>query len=188
LRRGETLLVHAAAGGVGLAAVQIGKALGATVIGTAGGPEKLALVREAGADHALDYRDGAWVDAVKELTGRRGADVIYDPVGGETFDLSTKCVAFSGRILIIGFAGGTIPQLALNRVLLKNFSVVGVHWGAYFDRDPETLEAEARALFALYAKGLIKPLIAKRFPLEQAKDALEALGDRKTVGKVVLIP
>lgn len=188
LRAGETLLVHAAAGGVGLAAVQIGKALGATVIGTAGTPEKLELVRSAGADHALDYRDGTWVEQVKSLTGGRGADVIYDPVGGETFDLSTKCIAFSGRILVIGFAGGTIPTLALNRLLVKNFSVVGVHWGAYFDRDPETLEADARALFELYERGLIKPVIADRFPLERAEDALEALGNRKTVGKVVLIP
>jgi NADPH:quinone reductase len=188
LEAGETLLVHAAAGGVGLAAVQIGKAMGATVIGTAGGAEKLELVRAAGADHTLDYRDDAWVDRVKELTGGRGADVIYDPVGGETFDLSTKCIAFSGRILVVGFAGGTIPTLAMNRVLLKNFAVVGVHWGAYFENEPETLKRDAKVLFALYDRGLIKPLIAKRFPLEQAREALEALADRKTVGKVVLIP
>jgi NADPH:quinone reductase len=188
LKPGETLLVHAAAGGVGLAAVQIGKALGATVIGTAGSAEKLGLVREAGADHALDYRDGAWVERVKELTGGRGADVIYDPVGGEIFDLSTKCVAFSGRILVVGFAGGTIPTLAMNRVLLKNFAVVGVHWGAYFEQDPQTLKAEAKALFSLYDEGRIRPLIAERLPLDRAREALEALADRKTVGKVVLIP
>lgn len=188
LRAGETLLVHAAAGGVGLAAVQIGKAMGAKVIGTAGSPEKLALVRDAGADHALDYRDEGWVDEVKALTGGRGADVIYDPVGGEIFDKSTKCIAFAGRILVVGFAGGQIPTLAMNRVLVKNFAVVGVHWGAYFDHDPEALEEDARALFALYERGLIKPVVAARFPLERAKDALEALADRKTVGKVVLVP
>ena len=129
LRQGETLLVHAAAGGVGLAAVQIGAALGACVIGTAGTPGKLDLVKQNGADVVLNYRDEDWVGRVKELTDGRGADVIYDPVGGDTFDLSTKCVAFEGRILIIGFASGHIPSAKMNRVLVKNFSLVGLHWG-----------------------------------------------------------
>lgn len=188
LQPGETLLVHAAAGGVGIAAVQIGRALGATVIGTAGSEDKLTLAREQGAQHALSYRDDSWKDAVLELTGGRGADVIYDPVGGDIFDLSTKCVAFSGRILVIGFAGGRIPTLAMNRVLLKNFSVVGLHWGAYFKHDPGLIARAQQELFDLWREGKINPLVTSTYPLDQAPQALEDLGGRQTVGKVVLHP
>lgn len=188
LQPGETLLVHAAAGGVGLAAVQIGRALGARVIGTAGSDDKLALAREHGAEHAFTYRDDAWKDAVLELTGGRGADVIYDPVGGDTFDLSTKCIAFSGRILVIGFAGGRIPTLAMNRVLLKNFSVVGLHWGAYFKHDPALIGQAQAELFELYRAGKIAPLVTSAYALEDAAKALEDLGGRNTLGKVVLHP
>src|SRR6185295_18959961 len=127
LQPGETLLVHAAAGGVGLAAVQIGAALGARVLATAGSPAKLEVARAHGAEAAFDYSTPEWVDAVKAATGGRGADVIYDPVGGEVFDLSTKCIAFSGRLLVIGFASGVIPSIQANRVLLKNIAVVGLH-------------------------------------------------------------
>jgi len=188
LREGETLLVHAAAGGVGLAAVQIGVALGARVIGTAGAPDKLDLVKEHGADVVLNYRDEEWVERVKELTDGRGADVIYDPVGGDTFDLSTKCIAFEGRLLIIGFASGRIPSAKMNRVLVKNFSLVGLHWGLYFEKDPQVLQEAQAALSQLYAVGKIAPLVSATYPLADAKDALDALGARKTTGKVVMIP
>ncbi len=188
LRAGETLLVHAAAGGVGLAAVQIGAALGARVIGTAGTKEKLEIVAENGAEFVVNYREGDWVSRVKDLTDGRGADVIYDPVGGDTFDASTKCIAFEGRILIVGFASGRIPTVAMNRVLLKNFSLVGIHWGLYFDENPEVLRESQVALSRLYAEGKIKPVVSRTFPLKDAKSALAALGSRKTTGKIVLVP
>src|SRR5581483_7470027 len=130
LGSGEWLLVHAGASGVGMSAIQIGKALGARVIATAGSQEKLEFARAQGAEHILDYTDPAWVDEVKRITGP-GADVIYDPVGGDIFDLSTKCIAPHGRLLVIGFAGGRIPSIQANRILLKDMSVVGVFWGKY---------------------------------------------------------
>jgi NADPH2:quinone reductase len=188
LRQGETLLVHAAAGGVGLAAVQIGAALGARVLGTAGTPDKLDLVKQNGADVALNYRDEDWVERVKELTDGRGADVIYDPVGGDTFDLSTKCVAFEGRILIIGFASGRIPSAKMNRVLVKNFSLVGLHWGLYFEKNPQVLQDAQEAISRLYAARKIAPVVSATYPLVDAEVALAALGARKTTGKIVLIP
>lgn len=188
LREGETLLVHAAAGGVGLSAVQIGVALGARVIGTAGTSGKLDLVKQNGADEVINYRDENWVERVKELTDGRGADVIYDPVGGDTFDLSTKCIAFEGRILIIGFASGIIPSAKMNRVLIKNFSLVGLHWGLYFDKNPRVLHDAQQALTRLYADGKISPVVSATYPLEEAEAALRALASRRTTGKVVLIP
>ena len=188
LREGETLLVHAAAGGVGLAAVQIGAALGARVIGTAGTADKLSLVKQNGADAALNYREEDWVKRVKELTDGRGADVIYDPVGGDTFDLSTKCIAFEGRILIIGFASGTIPSAKMNRVLVKNFSLVGLHWGLYFKKNPELLRKTQEAISRMHAEGKIAPLVSATYSLSDAESALAALGGRKTTGKIVLIP
>ena len=188
LQAGETLLVHAAAGGVGLAAVQIGAALGARVIGTAGSPDKLDLVKQNGADAVINYRDEDWVERVQELTGGRGADVIYDPVGGDTFDLSTKCIAFEGRILIIGFASGRIPSAKMNRVLVKNFSLVGLHWGLYFEKNTQVLQDAQDAILRLYAAGKIAPVVSATYPLLDAEVALAALGARKTKGKVVLIP
>ena len=188
LQPGETLLVHAAAGGVGLAAVQIGVALGARVIGTGGTPDKLDLIRQNGAEVAVNYREEDFVERTKELTEGRGADVIYDPVGGDTFDRSLKCIAFNGRVLVIGFASGRIPEAKMNRVLLKNISLVGLHWGLYFDRDPETLQRAQRDLVELFAEGKIDPLVSATYPLIDAEKALEALGDRKTTGKVVLVP
>lgn len=188
LQAGETLLVHAAAGGVGVAAVQIGKALGARVLATAGGAEKLQVARKAGADVAIDYRQEDFVARVMEETGGRGADVIYDSVGGEVFDRSLKCIAWNGRLLVIGFAGGTIPQVRANRILLKNIAVVGLHWGAYASHEPERVPETFAALFDLYDRGKIRPVIFRAYPLEEAAEALVALGSRKTWGKVVLTP
>ena len=188
LRAGETLLVHAAAGGVGLAAVQIGVALGARVIGTAGTAEKLELVRANGANEVINYREEDFVERVRELTDGHGADVIYDPVGGDTFERSMKCIAFDGRLLVIGFAGGQIPTVAMNRVLLKNISLVGLHWGLYFDKDPSTIRDAQQALFELHQRGKIEPLVSATYPLSEAAAALEALGSRQTTGKIVLVP
>jgi NADPH2:quinone reductase len=188
LAAGETLLVHAAAGGVGLAAVQIGKALGARVLATAGGPEKLAIAREAGADVCIDYRDPDWVDQVKAATGGRGADVIYDSVGGDVLDQSLKCIAWSGRLLVIGFAGGRIPEIKANRILLKNIAVIGLHWGAYATHEPARVPEVFAALFRMYEARAIRPVICERYPLERVADALQALGSRRTYGKVVLAP
>ena len=188
LCEGETLLVHAAAGGVGLAAVQIGKALGARVIATAGGAEKCEIARRAGADLAIDYRSEDFVEAVKGFTDGRGADVIYDSVGGETTDGSLRCIAWNGRLLVVGFASGTIPEIAANRILLKNIAVSGVHWSAYQEREPERVDPTFEALFALHAEGLIAPLISGTYPLEEVPQALVALGGRKTHGKLIILP
>jgi NADPH2:quinone reductase len=188
LEPGETLLVHAAAGGVGLAAVQIGKALGARVLATAGSPEKLAIARQHGAELAFDYSTPEWVERVKEATGGRGADVIYDPVGGEIFELSTKCIAFSGRLLVIGFASGVIPSIQANRVLLKNIAVVGLHWGAYRQHDPEKIPQAMEALFAMYERGAVRPVVSSTYPLADAAAALDEIATRKSIGKVVLVP
>ena len=188
LQPGESLLVHGAAGGVGLSAVQIGKALGARVIATAGSKEKLEIARQSGADVLIDYRTEDWVERVKSATGGEGADVIYDPVGGDVFDNSTKCIAFEGRILTIGFAGGRIPTLALNRVLLKNFSVVGLHWGYYQRRGSPLVQEWMEALLKLYGEGRIRPVIYRVYPLREAPAALAALSSRESYGKVVLAP
>jgi len=188
LRAGETLLVHAAAGGVGIAAVQIGKALGARVIATAGGADKLEVARRAGADVAIDYRGGDWADRVRDATGGRGADVIYDPVGGDVFDASLKCIAWNGRLLVIGFASGRIPEVKLNRVLLKNIAIVGLHWGAHAMHEPERIPEAFDALFALYREGRIRPVIYRSYELAELPAALEALGSRQSYGKVVVRP
>jgi NADPH2:quinone reductase len=188
LVRGETLLVHAAAGGVGLAAVQIGRALGARVLATAGSREKCALARAHGAEQAYEYRSPGWVDDVKAATGGRGADVIFDPVGGDVFDLSTKCIAFGGRLLVIGFASGRIPTVQLNRVLLKNISLIGLHWGAYQMHDAARIDDASRALFALYERGEITPVVSSSRPLAEAAAALQEIASRRSVGKVVLVP
>ncbi|MGA3188929.1 MAG: NADPH:quinone oxidoreductase family protein [Bryobacteraceae bacterium] len=186
IREGEWLLVHAGASGVGMSAIQIGKALGAKVIATAGSEAKLAFAREQGADHTIDYSDAGWVDRVKEITEGRGADTIYDPVGGDIFDLSTKCIAAEGRILIIGFAAGRIPSIALNRVLLKNISIVGVLWGGYVMSHPE-YEAEAHlALMEMYKAGKIRPSANAVYPFIEAPRGLRDLAERKVSGKAVL--
>lgn len=185
LRAGETLLVHAAAGGVGSAAIQLGKAAGATVIGVVGGPEKAEVARELGADIVVDRHAEDFVDVVKENTGGRGADVVYDPVGGDTYTRSTKCIAFEGRILIIGFAGGTIPTPGLNHALIKNYSIVGLHWGLYNDRDPEAVRRAHADLSRLADEGAIRPLVSETVGLEGLAEGIQRVGDGKTVGRVV---
>jgi NADPH:quinone reductase len=183
---GQTVLVHGAAGGVGLSAVQIAKALGARVLATAGSPEKRALVLSQGADQAFDSRDPSWVQHVLEATGQRGADHIYDPVGGDVFDLSLKCIAFGGNLHVIGFASGKIPSCAMNRVLLKNISLVGLHWGAYQTHDPAKIGQAMGALLELYARGSLAVEIGETYPLDEAVEALSAIADRRAVGKIVL--
>ncbi len=186
LRAGETLLVHAAAGGVGLAAVQIGRALGARVIATAGGAEKCAIALREGAEAAIDYRAERFAERVLALTDGRGADVIYDPVGGDTTDQSLKCIAWNGRLLVIGFASGRIPEIRANRILLKNIAVVGLHWSAWAEREPARVRGCFEALFRLHARGQIAPRISERYPLDQVAKALEALAGRATHGKLIV--
>ncbi len=186
LQRGEFLLVHNGAGGVGSAAIQIGKALGATVAATAGGPEKVAVCRRAGADHVIDYRDGDFVAAIMELTSGRGADVIYDSIGGDVFDASTRCIAFEGRLLVIGFAGGRIPSIAANRVMLKNISVVGLNWGAYRERHRHVVAAVHDEICALHRDGAISPLIFDTYPFAELPRALEDLESRRSYGKLIV--
>ncbi|WP_017932752.1 NADPH:quinone oxidoreductase family protein [Nocardioides sp. Iso805N] len=188
LQPGETLLVHAAAGGVGSAAVQLGKAAGATVIGVVGGEAKAEVARQLGADVVVDRHREDFVAVVKEYTDGRGADVIYDPVGGDTYDRSTKCIAFEGRILVIGFAGGRIQEAALNHALIKNYSIIGLHWGLYNTRNPGVVRACHDELTALAAQGLIKPLVSERLGLDQVADGVQRLADGDTVGRVVFIP
>src|SRR5690606_37321111 len=152
------------------------------------GPDKLAIARDAGADACIDYRREDFVARVQELTGGRGADVVYDSVGGDVFDRSLKCIAWNGRLLVIGFASGTIPTVAANRILLKNIAVVGLHWGAYLKHEPARVPETFAALFRLYEEKRIRPVIFERFPPEQAPAALEALASPRSHGKVVLIP
>jgi len=188
LQRGETLLVHGGAGGVGISAIQIGKALGATVIATAGADDKLEVCRKAGADHVINYKDEDFTAVVQKLTSGRGADVVYDPVGGDVFDKSLKCIAWEGRLLVIGFASGRIPEIAANRVLLKNISIIGLFWGAYMVRDPKKIRDAHDALIAMYKAGQIKPLVWKSLPLAELPDALGALESRASHGKIVVRP
>ncbi len=186
LRAGETLLVHAGAGGVGSSAIQLGVAAGARVLATAGGPDKVQICRDLGADLAIDYRAEDFVAVVKDATDGRGADVIYDPVGGDVFDQSLRCIAWEGRLLVIGFASGRIPELPANRALLKNCSIVGVYWGMYNLHDPGLLRRTHDELVALHAAGKIAPLVTEQLALADARDAVQRLADRQTVGKVVI--
>lgn len=188
LQPGETVLIHAAAGGVGLAAVQIAKAMGARVFGTAGGPDKCRLAEEHGAEVCFDYRSVDWRKALKEATEGRGADVIYDPVGGDIFDQSVRALAFGGRLLVVGFASGRIPTVAANYVLLKNISIVGLHWGAYRKHDPDKIGVAMCKLFGMVDRDEVMPLVSQTMPLREAAKAIGAVTGRKTVGKVVLIP
>jgi len=168
LKRGETLLVHAAAGGTGLAAVQLGRALGARVIATAGSAAKLDVARANGADVCIDYRTEAWVERVSRETHGEGAHVIFDPVGGDVFEGSTRCIAFEGRLLVVGFAGGRIADVAGHRVLLKNVSVVGVHWGLYRQRDAPRVRRWMVELLRLAEARQLTPVIWRSFPLERS--------------------
>jgi len=185
LRSGETVVVTAAAGGVGLAAVQIAKALGARVLAIAGGAEKLEIARRAGADHAVDYLESGWVDQARDLLGGR-ADLVVENVGGDVFDACTRLVAWEGRIVVVGFAGGRIPELKVNRVLLKHFSVIGLHYGPMVARAPDLGVEIHRALAELVEQSKIEPIVSQVYPLAEVGRALEALASRKTHGKIVL--
>lgn len=186
LRAGETLLVHGAAGGTGLAAVEVGKALGARVIATAGGPEKLAVAREHGADHLIDYRSEDLRERVKEITGGRGVDVVFDPVGGKVFEASLRCTAWEGRLLVIGFAAGTVQQIPANLLLVKNLSALGFYWGSYRKRAPERVQEQFVQLGQWVAEGRLRPRVSHRLPLARAAEALRLLENRAATGKVVL--
>ena len=186
LKAGEVLLVHGAAGGVGLAAVEIGKALGAEVIATAGGPEKLAVAKKHGADHLIDHREEDIRERVKEITGAQGADVIFDPVGGPVFDASLRAIAWRGRLLIIGFASGEVPQIPANILLVKNISAMGVYWGSYRKKDPARLVQAFAELFTWWQEGKLKPHVSHCLPMSEAAAALALLKTRKSTGKVVL--
>jgi NADPH2:quinone reductase len=186
LRAAETLLVHAGASGVGTAAIQIGKAMGARVVATAGSEPKRTFALAQGADAVFDYSDSAWVDSVMATTGGRGADVIYDPVGGDVFDQSTKCIAPEGRLAVIGFASGRVPTIAANRVLLKNISLVGVLWGGYLQAHPEYSGGVHAALMQMYRLGQLRPAVGMTVPFDHAPRGLRDLADRKVMGKSVL--
>jgi NADPH2:quinone reductase len=188
VKEGDVVLVHAAAGGVGLAAVQIAKAFGATVIATAGTAHKLEVAKSFGADYCINYNEKDWPQQVKKLTPKgRGVDIVFDPVG--LIDLSTKCIRWNGRLLVIGFAAGNIEKLALNKVLLKNISIVGLHWGAYTTNEPETIQPVWDGIFKLIAEKKFRGTVFtdKEFVgLESVGEALQSLGSRGTWGKVVV--
>jgi len=188
LQAGETLLVLGAAGGVGLAAVELGKAMGATVIAAASTDEKLEAAKAHGADEGINYTTEDLKARVKELTGKKGADVIYDPVGGELAETAFRAIAWEGRHLVIGFASGPIPKLPLNLPLLKGASAVGVFWGAWAMRDPEAHYQNMAELFEYYEQGAIKPHVAASYSLDDYLDAFGELSGRKAIGKVILTP
>src|SRR6185312_12550891 len=188
LRPGEWLLVTGAAGGVGLTAVEIGKAMGARVIACAGSPEKLAIAQQHGADHLIEYSKEDIRERVKAITGGHGADVIYDPVGGDVFDAALRCIAWGGRIVIIGFAAGRVSQIPANIALVKNIDVIGFYWGSYQSHKPELVLSSFGQLFRWFEEGKLHPHVSQQLPLEQASAALELLQQRKSTGKVVLLP
>ena len=196
LQPGETLLVHGAAGASGLAAVEIGRALGAQVIATAGSAEKCDVARTHGAHHAIDYRVDNFKDAVLDLTKGRGADVVFDPVGGDVFDASLRCVAPLARLLPIGFASGRIPQIPANLILVKNLTVIGLYWGFYMAWGKTRADAALRRrvrdlfteLFSLYEQGRLHPLVDRVLPLDRFAEALRHVENRAVIGKVVLRP
>ena len=194
IQPGETLLVMGAAGGVGLAAVELGKAMGARVIAAASSQDKLDVCVDHGADATILYPSGemdrgqqrAFSEQIKELTGGLGADVIYDPVGGAYAEPALRAINWGGRYLVIGFASGPIPKIPLNLTLLKSCQIVGVFWGAFTAREPEANSANLAELMAMYKSGTIRPHISGRFPLEQAADALNLMASRQVKGKVIL--
>ncbi|ODA78429.1 hypothetical protein RJ55_05810 [Drechmeria coniospora] len=189
IKRGDHVLVHAAAGGVGLAAVQVAKAFGATVIATASTVRKLQIAKDFGADHAVSYTDPEWPAKVKALTpDGRGVDIVYDPIG--LVDKSTKCTAWNGRILVVGFAAGHVEMVAMNKVLLKNISLVGIHWGAFALHQPDVIPVVWRGIMALIAQGKLRGTVYTDHEfvgLERVKDSLQALKGRGTWGKVVVV-
>jgi NADPH2:quinone reductase len=193
LKRGETLLVLGAAGGVGISAVELGKAYGARVIAAVSSPEKLSFAKKHGADDGVVYPPGpfdkagakALADLFKGACGEKGADVIYDPVGGDYSEAALRAIAWEGRFLVVGFPAG-IAKLPLNLTLLKSCQVVGVFWGAFTRRDPEGNAANIAELMRLYAEGKIKPVVSERYPLAKAGEAIKRLGERKAMGKIVV--
>ena len=186
LQAGETLMVHGAGGGVGLAAVECGHVLGAKVIATARGAAHLDAASAHGADHLIDTAAEDVRERVLELTGGRGVDVIFDPIGGELFTASLRAIAWEGRILVIGFASGEIPQIPANRLLLKNAGAIGFYWGSYRRRDPTRVRAAFDQLLRWCAEGRIRPHASDVLPLAKAREALELLLTRRSTGKVVL--
>ena len=186
LKPGEVLLVTGAAGGVGTAAIEIGKVLGATVIASAGSAEKLRICEGLGADHVIDHTQENVVERVKELTGGAGADVIFDPVGGDVFDQCTRCINWEGRLIVVGFASGRIPSIECNRVLLKSIAVVGVAWGAHIARDPVRGQDCQRRLYEMMAKGQIDPVIYRTLPFSEIREGLRIMENRELYGKIVI--
>ena len=186
LQAGETLLVTGAGGGVGTTAIEIGKAMGARVIAAASTDEKLEIAKNLGADEVINYSDGELKEKVKALTDGLGADVIYDPIGGDIFLQCMRCVNWKGRVLVIGFASGPIPEVPTNLALLKGCSIVGVFWGRFTGAEPEENSKNFDELFALHADGKLKPQITKSYSLDQAAEAISSLENRKATGKVVI--
>lgn len=186
LRSGETLLVLGAAGGVGVAAIEVGKAIGATVIAAARGADKLEVARRHGADHVIDYASEDLRERIKAITGGRGIDVIFDPVGGDISDAAFRSLRWEGRIVIVGFAAGRIQQIPANLLLVKNISAVGLFWGEYRHRDPELVREWFDTLSQWYVAGKIKPHVSHVLPAEKAGEAMEMLIQRKSTGKIVL--
>lgn len=185
LNAGETVLVRGGAGGTGTAAVQVAKGLGAHVIAGVGTERKAGVARDAGADETV-VGDEGWLDRVRELTGGRGVDVVFDPVGGDGFDDCVRALAPEGRLLVIGFAGGQIPRVAVNRLLFRNIDVVGAGWGAFIEHEPAIVAETNAALAGLIGSGHVRPIVGASYPLEQAADALRELAERRAVGKIVL--
>jgi NADPH2:quinone reductase len=189
MQPGETVLVHAGAGGVGLAAIQLARARGAgKIFATAGGAAKLKVCRDHGADDAWDYATDAWVDQLKAATAGRGADIIIDMVGGRVAEQSMRVLNWRGRFIVVGFAGGSIPNLPANRLLLKSASAIGVFWGEMSRREPALAKAIYQDLFGLLSAGKIKPVVTSTYKLSDAPQAMIDLATRKTYGKVVLVP
>lgn len=184
----ETLLVHAGAGGVGSAAIQLGKAIGARVIAVAGGAAKAAACRRLGADHVIDRTSQDVVIEVKSFTGGHGADVVFDPVGGTAFTQSTRCVAFEGRIAVIGFASRRIPEPELGHTMVKNYAIVGLHWGLYRTKAPQLIAEAHRRLLELAAQGMVNPLVSEVVPMTDAAHALARLGAGATTGRLIVRP
>ncbi|MEQ8389757.1 MAG: NADPH:quinone oxidoreductase family protein [Thalassospira sp.] len=186
----DVVLIHGAAGGVGLTAVECAKLLGATVIATAGGAEKCQIARDHGADHVIDYKSENIRDGVREITAKlgkpAGVDVVYDPVGGDIFDQSLRCVAPGARMLLIGFASGTVPQIPANILLVKNVTAIGFYFGAYLDQNPTIAQQGMAEILGLLREGKIRPMISAKYPLADAMDALGAIRDRSATGKLII--
>src|SRR3712207_1691723 len=185
LQAGESVLVHGAAGGVGTAALQVCRGLGVRTIAVVSSDEKERVAREAGADEVV-RSNGEWRDAVKELTGGQGVDVVYDPVGGDRFLDSLRSLGRGGRLVVVGFTGGSIPEVKVNRLLLRNTEVIGAGWGAWITEDPQSHEQIGRAIDDLVAAGHIRPIVGPRFPLDRGADAIRLLGERGGLGKVII--